>query len=71
MDLFRKLGKLFLSGGVDEEEFVALFSGIHHASPPDSEEVFYGKIPNSGGKLSANLSNDLPIERNTEKNGSV
>ncbi len=43
MDLFRKLGKLFLSGGVDEEEFVALFSGIHHASPPDSEEVFLWK----------------------------
>ena len=29
MDLFRKLGKLFLCGGVEKEEFVALFSSIH------------------------------------------
>ena len=29
MDLIKKLGKLFMSGGVDKEEFVALFSSIH------------------------------------------
>lgn len=29
MDLFIKLGKLFMSGGVEEKEFVALFHSIH------------------------------------------